>query len=75
MAERGVTEAQILYVLANYHLSAPGLSGSCCYIGTIEGAELKVWLLSPMTGEEGPESKVIVKSVAWRDRDDDQTQR
>lgn len=65
MGERGVAEADIENAVVNCVSSWETAKKSVQYIGPgVDGRMLKVWLVPP--GYGGPESSVIVKSVAWR---------
>ncbi|MBZ5735636.1 DUF4258 domain-containing protein [Nocardioides sp. TRM66260-LWL] len=66
MRERKVTEADIENALSNFHTSMEDHpQDSIVYIGPgCDGRDLKVVLLRP--GLQVPNSRLIVKTVAWR---------
>lgn len=70
MARRGVTKLDIESAVANRHTSfASDRNDSITYIGPgVDGSDLKVWVLPP--GYVDEETTIIVKSVAWKNRED-----
>lgn len=69
MQRRQVTRADIESALRSFHTSIAGKPDSITYIGPgVGGADLKVWALPPGFVDE--ETTVVIKSVAWKDKED-----
>lgn len=70
MTERGVTEADVLWVIENFSFSTPGKKGDATLLYGAprnDGRVLKVVLI----GSPPRTEPYIVKTVAWRDEEDD----
>lgn len=64
MAERGITEDDILSALRNNHSSWTTRDGSIQYVGPgVDGRNLIVWTLPAELSEE---ATITIKSIAWR---------
>ena len=69
MKRRNVTQSEVEEALANISITYNTPEDSTCIVGTTaSGRALKIWIV----GTEWPPSKrMILKSVAGRDEDDD----
>lgn len=64
MRQRGITEEQVAEALRNAHTSFEDRpQRSKCFIGSVDGRDLKVWVVWPITR---PDGAAIVKSTAWK---------